>query len=85
VAEVYCCYYFSFWATVSEIVHPILSDHCLSVCPICDVGILWRNGWWIKMKLGMVVGLGLSHIVLDGTQTPQRGTAPQFSAHVYCG
>jgi len=42
---------------------------------------------WIKMPLGREVGLGLGHIVLDGDPAPlpQRGTAPQFSAHVYCG
>ena len=37
------------------------------------------------MKLGMQVGLGPGHIVLDGEQLPipQRGTAPtQFSAHI---
>jgi len=39
-----------------------------------------QTAGWIKMPLGMKVGLGPSHIVLD------RGTAPtQFSAHVYCG
>jgi len=32
---------------------------------------------WIKMKLGMEVGLG--HIVLDGDPAPpKRGTAPSF-------
>jgi len=41
----------------------------------------------MKMKLGMQVGLGPGHSVLDGTQIPlpQRGTAPQFSAHISCG
>ena len=40
---------------------------------------------WIKMPLGMEVGFGPGHIVLDADQ-PQRGTAPpQFSAHVCCG
>ena len=41
----------------------------------------------IKMKLGMQVGLGRGHIVLDGDPalSPKRGGAPQFSAHVYCG
>jgi len=40
---------------------------------------------WIKMKLGMQVGLGAGHTVLDGDQAPlaQKGTTPQFSAHVY--
>ena len=42
---------------------------------------------WIKMKLGMEVGLGPVQIVLDGDPAPrtQRGTAPHFSAHVCCG
>jgi len=35
---------------------------------------------WIKMPLGMEVGLTLGHIVLDGTKLPlpQMGTAPNF-------
>jgi len=40
------------------------------------------------MKLGMQVGLGPGHIVLDGdlAPLPQRCTAPrQFSAHICCG
>jgi len=40
------------------------------------------------MPLGMEVGLGPGNFVLDGGRTrcsPQRGTAPQFLAHVYCG
>jgi len=42
----------------------------------------------IKMKLGMQVGLGPGHIVIDGNPAPppQRGTAPtQFSVHICCG
>jgi len=41
---------------------------------------------WIKMPLGMEVGLGPGHIVLDDTQLPLRkkGAHPQFSAHVCC-
>jgi len=39
----------------------------------------------IKMKLGMQVGLGPGHIVLDGDTAPlpKREQSPQFSAHVY--
>jgi len=39
------------------------------------------------MPLGMVVGLGPGHIVLDGDPAPlpKKGGSPQFSAHVYCG
>jgi len=42
---------------------------------------------WIKMPLGIEVGLGPDHIVLDGQPAPPKkgGTALQFSSHVYCG
>ena len=44
---------------------------------------------WIKMPLGMEVGLGPGDIVLDGDTTlPQKGVHQppmHFSAHVYCG
>jgi len=116
----------------------MLSDRCLSVCPVyavCDVGVLWPNGrtdqdetwhagrlgpagphyvrWgpsfplpkkgaepqfsahdycgqtagWIKMALGMEVGLGPGSIVLDGDPAalPKKGTAIEFSAYAYCG
>jgi len=47
----------------------------LSVCLlVCDVGVLWPNGWMIKMKLGTEVGLGPGDIVLDGGQAPPKGT-----------
>jgi len=34
----------------------------------------------INMKLGIVVGLGPGHIVLDGDSAPQRGHSCQFLA-----
>ena len=39
------------------------------------------------MALGMEVGVGPGHIVLDGDQFPsaKKGQRPQFSAHLYCG
>jgi len=42
---------------------------------------------WIKMKLGMQVGLGLRHIVLDGdlAHPPPKGDSPQILAHICCG
>jgi len=44
---------------------------CLSVC---NVGVLLPNGFgWIKMKLGMEVGFGPSHIVLDEDPSPKQG------------
>ena len=41
--------------------------------------LLWPNGWMIKMALGMEVGLGPGHIVLDGEPVPlpqKGGRAP---------
>ena len=39
-----------------------------------------------KTPLGMKVGLGPGHIVLDGDPAPpQKGHSPQFSTHVCCG
>ena len=42
---------------------------------------------WIKTKLGVQVGLGPGHIVLDGdlATPPPKGHSPQFSAHTCCG
>jgi len=39
------------------------------------------------MKLGMQVGLGPGHIVLnwDPAPLPKEGRSPQFSAHICCG
>ena len=39
------------------------------------------------MVLGVEVGLGPVHIVLDGDSSPpqRRGQSPQFSVHLYCG
>jgi len=40
------------------------------------------------MKLGVQVGLGHGHIVLDGDPAPlppKGGGAPIFSAHICCG
>ena len=61
---------------------------CLSVCPVCPVlsclsVMLVYCGQmveWIKMKLGMQIGLSPGHIVLDGDPAP-----PPQSGTVYCG
>jgi len=70
---------------------PFVSDRCLS-CPsrlsvlsVLCVTLVYcvQTVEWIKMKLGVHVGLGPGHIVLDGDPSPlpQRGTAPEFSAN----
>jgi len=45
-----------------------------------------QTAGWIKMALGIQVGLGPSHIVLDMAPPPlpKKGADPQFSAHFYC-
>jgi len=79
-----------FWATACKTVRPMLSD--MSVCPAClSVTLVYcgQTVGWIKMPLGMEVGLGPVDIVLygDPPPSPKRGRSHflQFSAHVYCG
>ena len=73
-------------AAVCKKVCPILlSDRCLSCLSLCNVGYCSQTVGWIKMPLGMDVGLGRGHIVLDSDPAPpQRGTVPNL-AHVCCG
>jgi len=43
---------------------------------------------WIKVKLGVEVGLGPGHILLDGdgqSSPRKKGALPQVLAHVCCG
>ena len=41
---------------------------------------------WIKMPLGMEVGLSPGDFVLDGdTAPPPKGAQPPISAHICCG
>jgi len=47
-----------------------------------------QTAGWIKMTLGIDVGLGPGHIVLDRDPAPlpKKGAEPpQFLVHVYCG
>ena len=69
-----------FWATVCKTVSPMLSGRATLV--YCGQTV--RR---IKMKLGVQVGLGPGHIVLDGDARPltPKGHSPQFSAHICCG
>jgi len=65
---------------------------CLS-CPVCSVCLsltlvyCGQTVVWIKLKLGMEVGLEPGHIVLDQgpAPSPPKRAQPQFSAHVRCG
>ena len=70
----------SFWATDCKTVRPMLSDRCLSCLSVTLVYCGQAVGW-IKMKLGMQVGLGPGHIVLDGNPAsplPKVHSLPVF-------
>ena len=58
------------------------------VCPVLSVTLVYcgQTVGWIKMKLGMQVGLSPGHTVLDGDPgpPPPKGTALQFLARMYC-
>ena len=58
----------AFWATVCKTVRPIPSDRCLSCLSVMSVTLVYcgQTVGWVKMPLGMVVGLSPGHIVLDG-------------------
>ena len=66
----------------------VVCPDCLSACPVCNVGVYCgQTVGWNKMKLGVQVGLGPGHIVLDGDpvlSSQKGGIVFQFSAHVYC-
>ena len=77
----------NFWATVCKTVRPMLSDLCLSVCPVLSVTLVYCGQMVgrIKMKLGTQVGLGPCHIVLDGDSAPpppKGAGAPIFGPYL---
>jgi len=67
-----------FWSTVCKTVRPMLSDRC-PVCLSVTLVHCRQTVGRIKMKLGIQIGLGLGHIVLDGAQLPlPKGAQPQI-------
>jgi len=67
----------------------MLSDSCsvMSVCPVCDVGVFWPNGWTDQDETWCACRpWPWPHCVRRVSSSPQKGgTAPQFSAHFCCG
>jgi len=71
----------------------MLSDRCPSVClsVLCVLSVTLvhcgQTVGRIKMKLGLQVGLGPDHIVLDGDPPllSPKGNSPPFSVHICCG
>ena len=80
VHSIYTFFNKHFWATVCETVRPMLSDRCL-FCLTVTLVYCGQTVGWIKMKLGMQVGLDPAHIVLDGDPAPplqKGGRTPNF-------
>jgi len=78
-----------FGEPVCKTVCPVLSDRCLFVCPVCrslcpvslSVMLVYcgQKVGWIKMKLGMEVGLGPGCIVSrDPAPPPSKGHSLQI-------
>ena len=57
----------------------------LSVCPVCNVGILWPNGWMDQDATWCGGSLGPGGIVFDGDRAVPNGNwhigPPHISAH----
>ena len=79
---------FDFWATVTSNCSPYATGplSCLSVCLSVRLVYYGQTVGWIKMPLGVAIGLGPGDIVLDGLPHGKGHSSPtRFSAHVYCG
>jgi len=89
------CHGNHFWATVCKTVHPMLSDRCpaclsvlslcLSVCLSVTLVYCGQTVGWMKMKLGMQLGVGRGHVVLDGGPScplPWGQIPPIFSPYL---
>ena len=57
-------------------VRPVLSVRYLSVCLSVTLVYCGQTVELIKMKLGMQIGLGPGHIVLDRDPAPPKGAQP---------
>jgi len=79
-----------FSTTVCKTIRPMLSDCCpvLPVLSVCDVGVLWPNGW---MDQDETWHAGRPwpwpHCVrcIPSCPSPKREQSPQLSAHICCG
>jgi len=60
---------------------------CLSVLSVCDVGVLWPNGWTDQDETWHAARpRPWPHCVRWGPAVPfPKGHSPQFSAHICCG
>ena len=77
----------NFSVNVCKTVRPMLSDRCLSVCPVCDISVSWPNGWMDQHETWRG---GRSQpwphcFRWNPAPPPKKGHRPQFTAHVCCG
>ena len=64
-----------FWAPVCKTVRHKLPDRCLSVLSVCNVGVLWPNGWTDQDETWHAGRPRLwPHYVRWGPSSPKRGT-----------
>jgi len=58
----------------------MLSDRCLSVCPVCDLGVLWPKSWMDQDETWHGGRPQPGHVVLDGDAAPpppsKKGHSP---------
>jgi len=59
----------------------MLSERC-PVCPVCDVGVLWPNGW---MDQNETWRAGRNRPWPHCVRWGPSFSSPKFSAYVYCG
>jgi len=69
------CKKYAEWCTLflGDAIGPLSVLSCHSVC---NVGVLWPNGWIDQDASGMEVVLGPDHTVLDGDPAPPKGAQP---------
>ena len=71
----------NFWATVCKTVRPMLLESCLSFLTVCDVGVLWPNGWMDQDETWHAARPRPWPDCVNGDPAPsphKRGTAPNF-------
>jgi len=54
----------------------------VSVCPVCDVGVLWRNGWMDQDENGMALNASKSLVTLFGTSQRLKSLSGLKSVNV---
>jgi len=74
---------YTFWATVCKTVCGSTSPYAIRPLSVLSVTLVYcgQTTGWIKIKLGLRVGLGPGHIVLNGDPAPpskKGGRVPHF-------